>query len=292
MTSDRVFRSSRRPAERWQVLCVVLAGSALLGAGFRAKAAEPGESPAQHELILPAHVVAYQKAVITAKVAGFVKLIPVDKGDHVEAGQLIAQLEVPELEADHVKYLAQVDVAQRNFARMQRAAKVSPDLVTPQQLDIERGRLEVARAELARVEVLLRYARVTAPFTGTITARYVDPGAFVPVPSAGNPQGAAIVTLMTWRWVRVQIPVPESAAPWIRPGCPAVITATDLPGERFPASITRVSYAISGTSQTMLAEIDLDNSGHRLQPGMYVSVRLSPNGPAHTAAAAAHGAAQ
>jgi len=288
MASDSMCRRSGVPAGRRRVLCVVmLAGAILLGGGARVEAAGPADSAAQQELILPAHVVAYQKALITAKVAGFVKVIPVDKGDHVKAGQLIAQLEVPELEADRVKYLAQVDVAQRNFARMQRAAKVSPDLVTPEQLDIERGRLEVARAELARVEVLLRYARVTAPFTGTITARYVDPGAFVPVPSAGNPQGAAIVTLMTWSWVRVQIPVPEGAAPWIRPGCPAVITATDLPGERFPATVTRVSYAISGSSQTMLAEIDMANSGHRLQPGMYVSVRLKPNSPARTVAAAA-----
>jgi membrane fusion protein (multidrug efflux system) len=292
MSSDTKSLPKRVRAQRPGFPSLIVLGSVLLGVGARIGAAEPDRAPPPRELVLPAHVLAYQRAVITAKVAGFVKTIPVDKGDHVKAGQLIAQLEVPELEADRVKYRAQVNVAQRNFARMQKAAKVSPDLVTPQQLDIEGGRLEVARAELARVEVLLGYARVTAPFTGTVTARYVDPGAFVPVPTGGNPRGAAIVTLMTWSRVRIQIPVPESAATWVRPGCPAQITAADMPGQRIAAAITRVSYALSSSSQTMLAEIDMENSGHRLQPGMYVSVRLGGGHSARVATATGKGTVQ
>ncbi|MHB1871329.1 MAG: efflux RND transporter periplasmic adaptor subunit [Steroidobacteraceae bacterium] len=278
-------RPSRWSTERWWVwMAAALAAALWLAAGAGARAGEPAE-PSHEALVLPAHVVAYQAAVITAKVAGFVKAIPVDKGDRVKAGQLIAELEVPELAADRVKYRAQLDVAQRNYARIQQAAKAAPDLVTPEQVDRYRGRLEVAQAELDRVEALLRYARVTAPFSGTITARYVDPGAFVAVPTAGDPKGAAIVTLMSLSRVRVQIPVPERTAPSVRPGCPAVVSSVDLPGVRIPATITRVSYALSRRSQTMLAEIDMPNPGHQLLPGMYVSVQLSSTAPRAIAAA-------
>ena len=274
MIREALTRPARRTARRRWVP-VGLAVTLALGAGAPARAAEPAGAA----LVLPAQVVAYQAALITAKVAGFVKRIGVDKGDRVQAGELLAELEVPELQADRLKYRAQFDVAERNLERIERAARAAPDLVTPEQLDIQRGRVEVARAELNRVEALLRYARVTAPFAGTITARYVDPGAFVPVPSGAQDRGAGIVTLMSLSRVRVQIPIPERAAASVRPGCPALIRASTLPAAGVAASITRVSYALSPRTHTMLAEIDMANPGHRLLPGMYVSVQLQQRAP-------------
>ncbi len=281
MSRDTPCRPGRRAHTR-RSLSVGLSMMLALGAGAVARAAEPPATA----LVLPAQVVAYQAARITAKVAGFVKRIVVDKGDRVQAGQLIAELEVPELQADRLKYRAQFDVAERNLERIERAARAAPDLVTPEQLDIQRGRVEVARAELNRIEALLRYARVTAPFAGTITARDVDPGAFVPVPGGADARGAGIVTLMSLSRVRVQIPVPERAAASVRPGCPAVIRGTGLPAAGLAARITRVSYALSRRTQTMLAEIDMPNPGHRLLPGMYVSVELQQHAPRTVAAAA------
>ncbi|MGH8257777.1 MAG: efflux RND transporter periplasmic adaptor subunit, partial [Steroidobacteraceae bacterium] len=191
-------------------------------------------------------------------------------------------------QADRLRYAAEADVARRNYDRMLRAIKAAPDLVTPEQQEVARGEVEVAQAKLARVDALLRYARVTAPFSGTVTARYVDAGAFVPVPNGGSAQGGAIVTLMRLSEIRVQIPVPESDAPAIKPGCPAVITAAELPGWRFSAPVTRISYALARKSQTMLAEIDMPNPRHLLVPGMYVSVRLLPRSAQIAATGAAH----
>ncbi|HWW20017.1 MAG TPA: efflux RND transporter periplasmic adaptor subunit [Steroidobacteraceae bacterium] len=230
-------------------------------------------------LVLPAEVVAYQSALLTAKVAGYLKRIPVDKGDKVKTGELIADIEVPELLADRVQYTAQVDVARREYERMQQAAKTAPDLVTPDNLDNARGKFEVARAQLDRVNVLLNYARITAPFSGTITARYVDPGAFIPVPSQSSQQSAGIVTLMDFSHVRIQMFVPENDAYQVRPGCKAVFTAVGLPDKRFTAAITRVSYALDRNVRTMLAEIDMLNPNGLLQPGMYLSVQLTPAPP-------------
>jgi membrane fusion protein, multidrug efflux system len=227
-------------------------------------------------LVLPAEVVAYQSALLTTKVAGYLRDIPVDKGDKVKAGDLIADIEVPELLADRLQFKAQVDVAHREYERMQEAAKTAPDLVTPDNLDNARGRLEVAQAQLDRANALLAYARVTAPFSGTITARYVDPGAFIPIPSQSSQQSAAIVTLMDFSHVRIQMWVPETDAYRIRPGCKAVFSAVGLPDKRFTAAITRVSYALERNVRTMLAEIDMENPSEVLQPGMYLSVQLTP----------------
>jgi membrane fusion protein (multidrug efflux system) len=275
----------------WEPRALLAAAVLCSGVALAAPAGDPprGEMPAAEApaaIVLPARVVAYQAALITAKVAGYVQRIPVDKGDRVRAGDLIAQLDVPELQADRLRYAAQADVAERNYARMLKAVKVAPDLVTPENVETQLGQVEVAKAQLARVDALLRYARVTAPFSGTVTARYVDPGAFVPVPT-GSSQGAGqIVMLMSLSRVRIQIPVPESDAPKIRAGCPVTVSAADLPGVRFATSVTRVSSALSSKSQTMLAEIDMPNPDHRLLPGMYVSVSLTPGragGPARTA---------
>lgn len=238
--------------------------------------ASPADAASTAPLLLPGEVLAYQAAILTAKVAGYLKNIPVDKGDKVKAGDLIADIEVPELLADRVQYRAQVDVAHREFDRMQQAAKTAPDLVTPDALDNARGRLEVAQAQLDRINALLGYARITAPFSGTITARYVDPGAFIPVPSQSSQQGTGIVTLMDFSRVRIQMGVPEGDAYKIRPGCPVAFTAAGVPGKRFTAPITRVSYALDRSVRTMLAEVDMENPGNALQPGMYLSVEVTP----------------
>ncbi len=255
----------------------ILSSAMALAASDAESAAATGEGA--RAIVLPARVAAYQAALITARVAGYVQRIPVDKGDRVRAGQLIAELEVPELQADRLRYAAEADVAQRNYERMLKAVKVAPDLVTPERVETQRGQVEVAKAKLARVDALLRYARVTAPFSGTVTARYVDPGAFVPVPSGGGRGAGQIVMLMSLSRIRIQIPVPESDAPKVKAGCGVTVSAPDLPGVRFETSITRVSSALSSKSQTMLAEIDVPNPDHRLLPGMYVSVRLTPGRP-------------
>jgi membrane fusion protein, multidrug efflux system len=284
----RVSPRSRRSRSPWgmSVFCAVLA-IVLLGASkavtYGAENGVPSTEPAAGNgvpaagtIVLPAEILAYQSALLTAKVAGYLKSIPVDKGDKVKAGDLVAQLEVPELLADRLQFRAQVDVARREYDRIQQAAKTAPDLVTPDNLDNARGRLEVARAQLDRVDALLAYARITAPFSGTITARYVDPGAFVPVPSQSSQQSAAIVTLMDFRHVRIQMWVPESEAHGVRPGCKAVLSAVGLPGGHFTAVITRVSYALEQNAHTMLAEIDMENPGELLLPGMYLSAELTP----------------
>jgi membrane fusion protein (multidrug efflux system) len=239
------------------------------------KSAPSAAEAAAQSITLPAQIMPYQSAILTAKVAGYLKTIRVDKGDVVKAGELIADIEVPELLADRAQFKAQVDVAKSEYSRVELAIKTAPDLVTPQSVDEARGKLQVAQAQLDRTDTLLRYARITAPFSGTIVARYVDPGAYIPVASSSAQQNAAVVSLMDFSRVRIQVPVPENVAAKITKGTPAIVTVKSLATKQFQASVTRVSYAIDQNSQTMLAEIEMANPGGLLRPGMYATVRLT-----------------
>ena len=220
-------------------------------------------------------ILAYQEATLYAKVSGYLKTLTVDKGDAVKEGQLLAEIEVPELLADETQYKAEMAVSRTNYERMAGARQRAPDLVIPQTVDDLRGQWEVARAKLQRTQTLLQYALIVAPFEGVITARFVDPGAFIPAATAGStPQSAALVTLMDYRRVRVQVFVPEAEVPFIKNGVPAQVTVEELPNRPSPGTVTRFAHALDEATKTMLAEIEIPNPTGDLRPGAYASVRL------------------
>jgi len=235
--------------------------------------------PARGEIIrfvtLPGTIRANQQATLCAKVPGYLKSLMVDKGDHVSAGQPLGEIEVPELAAEAVKYRAEIRVAEADFNRVKAARDKAGDLVTPQAVDEAGGRLEIARANLERIETLLRYSKLTSPFSGVVTSRYVDPGAFIATPTAsGSNQSGAIVTLMDFDTVRAQVAVPELEAALVKVGQPARIAVEGLPGKSFSGSLSRLAYALDEATRTMLVEVDLPNPDLALRPGMYATVKV------------------
>jgi membrane fusion protein (multidrug efflux system) len=227
-------------------------------------------------LTLPATVMAYQQTTLYAKVAGYLKKLNVDKGDAVKEGDALADIEVPELLADEIKFKAEVDVAAVDYRRVEQAQAKAPDLVVPQSVDAAKGKLEVAKANLERNETLLRYARLTAPFSGVITRRWVDPGAFIPAAASGStPQTAALLELMDFSRVRVQVPVPELEVPWITNGVPVRIRVEELPRRVFEGGITRYAHVLDDATKTMLAEVELPNPDRALRPGMYAIMQIA-----------------
>ncbi len=220
-------------------------------------------------------VLALQEATLYAKVSGYLKSLTVDKGDAVQEGQSLADIEVPELLADETQFLAESAVARTNYERLAAARQKAPDLVVPQTVDDLRGQWEVAQAKLQRTRTLLQYARITAPFSGRITARFVDPGAFIPAATAGStPERAALLTLMDYSRVRVQVFVPEADALFIKNGVPAKVMVEELPGKVFAGSVTRFAHALDPATRTMLTEIEIPNPNGELRPGAYASVQL------------------
>jgi membrane fusion protein (multidrug efflux system) len=223
--------------------------------------------PITRSVILPAQVLALQQATLYAKVSGYLKSIAVDKGDEVAAGAVLARIEIPELVASRAKQEAELKVAQADYNRIQESSQKAPDLVVPEMVDQARGRFEVARASLEQSETLLRYATITAPFSGIITQRHVDPGALI---QANSP----IVGLMDFSKVRVQVAVPEVEASRLTVGQPVLVTSDNLPGRHFDGKVTRFTYVLDTASRTMLAEVMLDNPNLSLRPGMLVIARI------------------
>jgi RND family efflux transporter MFP subunit len=226
-------------------------------------------------ITLPGNVLAYQQATLYAKVAGYLKTIPVDKGDRIKEGDLIADIEVPELLADRARYKTEVEVAELDYKRLSESQRKAPDLVVPLMVDNAKGKLDIAKANLDRTEILLSFAKITAPFPGIVTRRMVDPGAFIPAATSGSAaQNAAIATLVDFTRVRVQVAVPELETSLIAAGQPVGVTVDGLPGRSFDGKITRFSYALDEATKTMLAEVELPNPKLELRPGMYAVVKI------------------
>jgi membrane fusion protein (multidrug efflux system) len=223
--------------------------------------------PITRSVMLPAQIIALQQATLYAKVSGYLKTINVDKGDPVAAGAVLARIEIPELVASRAKQEAELKVAQADYSRMRESVQKAPDLVVPEMVDQARGRYEIARASLDQSETLLRYATITAPFSGIITQRSVDPGALI---QANSP----IVGLMDFSKVRLQVAVPEVEASRVAVGQPVLVTTDNLAGRHFDGQVTRFTYALDAVSRTMLAEVMLDNPDLALRPGMLVTAKI------------------
>ena len=230
-------------------------------------------------ITLPGEVHPLYQVTLFAKVAGYLENLTVDKGDSVKAGDLIADIEVPELRADKTKYEAELELAEANFKQAEEVqAKATPETEkdAKSNLAVAKGKLSVAKANLEYTDTMLKYARITAPFDGVVTKRYVDPGAFIPAPNAADtPESAAIIILTDFTTLRMQIAVPEMEVPRIALGQPVEFTADALPGKHYDGTVTRFYYALDRHTKTMLTEVQMPNQKLELRPGMLVTGRIA-----------------
>lgn len=251
-------------------------------AAIEVKGVHPHRGEVYRFINLPGEVRPLYEVTLFAKVDGYLDTLRVDKGDSVKAGELIADIDVPELRANLVKYKAELELAQAEFKQMNETG-VKNAAYTPAadsdsgktRLAIANGKLAVAKANVQATEAMLRYARVTAPFDGIVTKRYVDPGAYIPVPNAADtPEAAAIVNLTDFKTLRLQVAVPETEATHIEIGQPVRWTTDDYPGQHFDGTVTRAYWALDKPTKTMLTETQMDNPGMKLRPGMLMNARI------------------
>src|SRR5437667_7605626 len=147
--------------------------------------------------------------------------------------------------ADLVKAKAEAEAAQLDYRRVAEALKKASDLVRPQTVDAAKAKSGVAVAGVQRIETLLSYAKITAPFSGVITKRWVDPGALIPAPtSAAAAKTAAVVTLMDFSTVRIDVAIPDTEAPFVKKDLPVKVAVDELPGRMFQGTIASFSYAL------------------------------------------------
>ncbi|MCC7549240.1 MAG: efflux RND transporter periplasmic adaptor subunit [Burkholderiales bacterium] len=244
--------------------------------------AEPGKG--KHELSLPANVRAFQEAMLYARTNGYLKRWLVDIGDGVRAGQLLAEIEVPEAdrELDEARARVQQVSAHLDLARItaERYRDASRDeAVSPQELDeklgaerVRQADLAAAKAQVQRLEHMRAYQRVTAPFPGTIVARNVEIGTLVQAGSAAA-NGWLFKLSQTDR-MRVQVNVPQNYAHLVKPGMEAELRVRELGTDAFPAKVERTAGAFDHATRTLLVELLVPNPQRRLLPGMYGQVQF------------------
>jgi multidrug efflux system membrane fusion protein len=241
------------------------------------------ESP-QQELTLPSTLQAYTESPIYARTNGYLAKWYKDIGSRVEKGELLADIETPEIDQELMQAraardqaAAQLEIAQTSAQRWEALQKM--DAVTQQETDERSNTLTQARANLAastanvrRLEQLESFKHVYAPFAGVITKRVIDIGALINAGNTGANQELFDVARIDP--IRVYVNVPEVYAPSIRPGVGAGIELPSLVGQRFAGSVVRTADSIDPGTRTLLTEIDVPNPKRVLLPGSYAQVHF------------------
>jgi RND family efflux transporter MFP subunit len=243
----------------------------------------------QAEIILPGNIQAFTDSPIYARTNGYLKKWYVDIGGRVKQGQLLADIETPEVDQQLDQARADLNTAQANFQLSEVTARRYEDLlktdsVSKQDVDNANGdfaakKAMVASAEsnLKRLEELQSFEKIYAPFDGVITARNTDVGHLINS-GAGGP-AAELFHIAAIRTLRVYINVPQQYSQAAKPGILANLTLQEFPGRRFQGKLVRTADAIDLASRTLLVEVDVDNASGELLPGAYAEVHLSvPSG--------------
>jgi RND family efflux transporter MFP subunit len=248
----------------------------------RVVAPKPG-APAQ-EVLLPGTTQAFTDAPIFARTSGYVKGWYFDIGAHVKRGQLLAEIESPEVDQQLQQTRADLETAQANLRQAQITADrwlalLQTDSVSKQETDqavsalnATKATVDANAANVRRLKQLQGFEKVSAPFDGVVTARNVDIG--VLINAGANTPGRELFHLAAVHTLRVFVAVPEVYSRAARPGSSATLTLEEFPGRSFHGTLVRNASAIDLASRTLLVEVDVDNPGGELLPGAYAFVHL------------------
>jgi membrane fusion protein (multidrug efflux system) len=233
---------------------------------------------------LPGRLEAYYRAPILARVSGYLKGWSVDIGARVKAGQVIAEIEAPDLDqqllqarADLASQEASAKLSEATLTR--RKTLIASNFVSMQEIDErsadlsnKKAAVKSGEANVERLEALAGYKKITVPFDGVVTARDTDVGALI---NAGGGSGPPMFVISDISKLRVYVNVPQSYVPAIRIGAKAVMSMPEYPNRTFDATVEASSQSVDVSSGTTRMQLALDNSKSELMPGGYANVRLS-----------------
>src|SRR5258707_2654050 len=242
---------------------------------------KPGDAA---DLVLPGSTQAIQETALYARTNGYVRRWNVDIGAKVEAGQLLAEIETPEVDqelnqarANVTQAIANADLARATLTRWQQL--VAQKVVSSQEFDEKKSSsdaraagLQVAKANVKRLEELQGFEKIIAPFAGIVIARNIDNGNLV---SAGSGQTAPLFRLAQTDTLRIYVTVPQTQTRSIAPGQSATVSVREIPDKSFNAKVVRTAGAIDPASRTLLTELQLPNDDGHLFPGMYAEVKFA-----------------
>jgi RND family efflux transporter MFP subunit len=234
-------------------------------------------------LALPGRLEAYSRAPIYARVDGYLKDWKVDIGSSVQAGQLLAEIEAPDLDQQLSQARADLLTARANAALAGTTATrwqqlVKSDAVSRQDVDMKNGDLaakaaivKATQANVDRLEVMEGFKRITAPFSGTVTARTTDVGALI---NAGSGKGLELFVVSDTHKLRLYVNVPQTYAAQITQGTQAQMTVPERPGRTFTATVQASAQSVDPASGSTLVQLAVDNETGELLPGAFANVRF------------------
>jgi|SRR5579872_3097448 len=253
----------------------------------------PRASAPADEVVLPANVQAYIDAPIYARTNGYLRKWYVDIGAHVKEGQLLADIETPEVDQQLRQARADLQTAQANLSLAEITAKryeglLKSDSVSKQDADnaaanyaAQQATVRSSEANVKRLEELQSFEKIYAPFTGVITARNTDIGALIDSGSSGGSRTELFHIAQPDR-LRVYVNVPEAYSQAARPGLTADLVLSEFPGKRFPGTLVRTANAIDQSTRTLLVEISVNNPTGTLLSGAYAEVHLKLPAPVNS----------
>jgi len=244
----------------------------------------PEEGAPTQEIVLPGNAQAFSDAPIYARTSGYLKRWYFDIGAHVQKGQMLAEIETPEIDQQLQQARAELDTAQANLNIAKITAARWQDLVSTgsvsqqetdqavSNLSAVKAAAESSAANVRRLEQLQSFEKIYAPFDGIITARSTDIGALIDAGASTQPK--ELFHIAAIRTLRLYVSVPEVYSRAARSGAPATLTLDEFPGQTFHGTLVRNANSIDIASRTLLVEVDVDNPSAQLLPGAYVFVHL------------------
>ncbi len=235
-------------------------------------------------LVLPGDIQAFNDAPIHARVSGYLKKWYADIGAPVKSGQILAEIDTPDLDQQLAQAKADLATAVANQHLADTTARrwaglLAQDAVSHQDADVKNGDLAAkttlvasAQANVQRLQALESFKRITAPFDGVVTTRSTDIGALINV---GGPTDTPLFSVADEHRLRIYVRVPQSYSAAIKPGMTATFTVPQYPGRSFTANLATTADAIAPQSGTLLVQLQIDNSDDALKPGGYAQVRFS-----------------
>jgi RND family efflux transporter MFP subunit len=280
----------------WGIVSRVSARNALakataVAAGTTVVTVKPTATPGSEALVLPGSVQAYYEAPIYARTNGYLRAWHTNIGTAVKQGQLLAEIETPEVDQQLGQAQADLATAEANY-QLAKSTDVrwrgllATESVSKQDADQRAGdaaakkaAVESAAANVARLREMESFKRVLAPFDGVVTQRNTDIGALI---NAGQGPGAALFRVADTHRLRIYVSVPQAFASGIRPGMSADLIFAEHPGKRYPATVAFTAQALDPASRTLQVELQVENPAHELFPGAYVEVHFDLAAPAPT----------
>ncbi len=249
----------------------------------------PGSNTDPSALSLPGRIEAYAKAPLYSRISGYLKSWKADIGTPVKAGQVLAEIDTPDLDQQILQAKAELASTQANAALSENTAKrwkslESANFVSSQAVEEKMGdynaKLAVVNASQAnvnRLQALKNFSRIVAPFDGVVTARNTDVGQLINV---GGAPGTELFVVSDVKRLRLYVNLPQNQIASIQKGTLAKFTVPEQPGQVYTATVQSTSQAINSTSGSMLVQLSAENKRGELLPGGYASVSFSIPAPA------------